>query len=466
MKATRLMTVLASAAVLVACSITQPGTPRNALSSSSFDLQSKLALLSDEQRDFLFGPEPLRLVTTEARLTDELMRRSPEQNLKFVSDMMKTVDALAWRPGIDMAEISLNRENNGFNGGTTLRPAALWKNRREFGPIHVSRYINGGGVPTFAGAPIAVFPEDLVAGKVDVAIAGIPQSLSSGIRDSGNGPQAMRVLHGIADRNLFTLQDPHAVLNIVDYGNFSVDRMLKDRTIEHITDMVGGIVEVGTIPFLVGGDFSVSYSSIKAISQQYDKAVTVVHLGAHFNAEVTGAHHVSDRDVFYKLLSENTLEGGSLIQIGLRGPQAGRDELQWLRDNGVKYHTMAEVERRGWDAVMERVLGEVREDGNPVYVSFDVSVLDISQIPAAGRAVPGGLTMREVLPLVRRLCSENQVAGFEILDLAPMLDLTDTSALNANYVMNACLAGVALRKSGVAIGPDHLSPLALDHGAN
>jgi agmatinase len=189
-------------------------------------------------------------------------------------------------------------------------------------------------------------------------------------------------------------------------------------------------------------------------------------LGAHFNAEATGAHQVSDRDVFYKLITENKLAGGSLIQVGLRGPQAGAEELQWLRDQGVKYHTMAAVERRGWTAVMERVLAEASADGNPVYISFDVSVLDPSQLPAAGRAVPGGLTMREVLPLVRRLCSENQVAGFEILDLSPILDLTYTSALNANYVMNACLAGVALNKSGIATNANYLSPLALDDGSN
>lgn len=461
-----LVTAMACSVLLAACSGTQPRSQPTALVSNTADLQSRLALLDEAQREFLFSEEPLRLFASASRLTDELMRRNPEQNLVFVSDMMSTVSVLAWRPGIDMGEIVLNRENEGFNSATTLRPAALWTRRRDFGPVNVSRYIGGGGVPTFAGAPVAVFPEDLIAGKVDVAIAGVPQSMSSGTRDSDNGPKAMRLMHGIADRNLFTLQDPHAVLNIVDYGNFNVDRMLKDRTIEHISAMVSSIVETGTIPFLIGGDFSVSYSSIKAISSQYKSGVTVVHLGAHFNGEPVGAHQVSDRDVIYKLITENKLAGGNLIQVGLRGPQAGRQELQWLRQQGVKYHTMAEVERRGWDAVATRVLREASQSGLPVYISFDVSVLDISQLPAAGRAVPGGLTMREVLPLVRRLCAENPVAGFEILDLAPMLDITYTSALNANYVMNACLAGVALYKSGVASDTDYLAPLTLDHGSN
>ncbi|MDP2284386.1 MAG: agmatinase family protein [Pseudohongiella sp.] len=467
MNVTKMISAMVCTALLSACASTSPRPQANTLVANSGDLRARLALLDESQSAYIFSAEPLRLFASEAKLTDELMMRTPEQNQIFVADMMKTTSMLAWRPGIDMGEIVLNRESQGFNSGTTVRPAALWTRRRDFGPIHLSRYIGGGGgIPTFAGAPVAVFPEDLIAGKVDVAIAGVPQSLSSGSRDADNGPKAMRLMHGIADRNLFTLQDPHAYLNIVDYGNFTADRMLKDRTIAHISEMVGQIVEVGTIPFLVGGDFSVTYSSIKAISEQYDSGVTVVHLGAHFNAEPTGAHQVSDRDVIYKLITENSISGGNLIQLGLRGPHAGTEELQWLREQGVMYHTMAEVERRGWDSVMARVLQEASGAGLPVYISFDVSVLDTSQLPAAGRAVPGGLMMREVLPFIRRLCAENQVAGFEILDLAPMLDVSYTSALNANYVMNACLAGVALNKSGLTMEADYLSPLTLDDGTD
>ena len=45
---------------------------------------------------------------------------------------------------------------------------------------------------------VAIWPEDLVAGNVDVAIIGVPSNMSSGRRDSGNGPDAMRALDTIA----------------------------------------------------------------------------------------------------------------------------------------------------------------------------------------------------------------------------------------------------------------------------
>ena len=82
--------------------------------------------------------------------------------------------------------------------------------------------------------------------------------------------------------------------------------------------------------------------------------------------------------------------------------------------------------------------------------------------PGTGTPVPGGLTMREALPIVRRLCAENQLVGFEIVEVAPQLDPTYRTALNANFIMHACLTGVAMRKKGIT-QPGFLSDLTTEH---
>ena len=70
--------------------------------------------------------------------------------------------------------------------------------------------------------------------------------------------------------------------------------------------------------------------------------------------------------------------------------------------------------------------------------------------------------MREAVPIVRRLCAENELVGFEIVELAPVLDSTYRSALNANFIMHACLTGVAMRKLGIT-QPGYLSELTTEH---
>lgn len=426
------------------------------------EVSQKFSELSAVQRSFLASDEPLR-VANQRQLTEAFESRTPSQIATYVSDLMAVIDALAFNPESDMGAIPLNAEATTFNN-LIREPEALWEIRREPGPFSVHRYIRPtSGIPTFAGAPVALTHSDLVAGKVDVAIAGVPQSMSSGSRDARNAPKIIRGSHGMADRNLYLLVDPAASLNLADFGDINVDRMAIERGVEFITQEVKDIADTGARPFLVGGDHSVMYSAVKGVQASLRSQIAVVQLGAHSDTRPIGAHTLSDQVAAYRLLTEGVVDGPDLIQVGLNGPQLTEQNLFWLRDEGVKYHTMAEVERSGWDAVLARVLDEAKSTRKPVFISLDVSVLDTAQMTAAGRAVPGGLTMREVMPLLRRLCAETEIAGFELADMAPMLDFTYVSALNVNYLMNACLSGMALRKEGITEA-NYLSPLALDHG--
>ena len=64
--------------------------------------------------------------------------------------------------------------------------------------------------------------------------------------------------------------------------------------------------------------------------------------------------------------------------------------------------------------------------------------------------------------MLRRLCAESNVVGFELVELASMLDPTYVSALNANRLIKECMTGIAMRKKGLT-GPHYLSPLTRSH---
>ncbi len=134
-----------------------------------------------------------------------------------------------------------------------------------------------------------------------------------------------------------------------------------------------------------------------------------------------------------------------------------------MREQGFRYHTMADIERRGFAAVMEDVIAEANNGPEYIYISFDIDVLDPAFVPGTGTPEPGGLTPREAFPILRRLCAETNVIGFELVELSPMLDPTYVSALNANRLLRECMTGVAMRKKGLT-EPHYLSPLTVEHG--
>jgi arginase family enzyme len=422
----------------------------------------KLEALEDAQRRFISSGGFLQFMPAR-QVEFELVNRDADKLRALVSDLMAVAEEMGYDANRDMGAIPLNLTAKGFNEGI-LPPAALRKEERSPGPFSVHRYLfPESGVPTFAGAPVAIWPEDLVASKVDVAIVGIPNDMGSGRRNAEAAPRAMRSLNTIATPDTQTLLNPMEVLSIVDYGDFAVDNMSTERTIGHVTAMVAETAGAGAVPMMVGGDTSMLYPGVKGVAQVHGNgSFGLVHFGAHPDADRNAVHTISDEQALFLLIEEGIVEGGELITMGLRGAAVNEDTLQWLQDKQVRYHTMAEVNRKGYDAVLKRVQRELRDLPEQLFVSIDVSVIDPGDMIAAGRVVANGLSIQNVTSTIRHLCAARDIVGFEITDMAPMLDYSRLSAVNANAVLNACLVGMAARKAG--FDPDDVHPLAMDHG--
>ena len=426
------------------------------------ELRTAMSVLNDEQTEFITSGAVLKFIP-ERQLEHELATRDADSLRKFVNDVMSLAAQMTYDPERDMGAVPLNLTTRNFNEGV-LTPASLRDFEREPGPFSVHRYLfPQSGVPTFGGAKVAIWPEDLVAGNVDVAIIGVPNNMSSGRRDAGNGPDAMRGMDTIATPDMQSLVKPLEALSVVDYGDFATDYMSTELTANHVTEMVAETAGTGAVPMLVGGDTSMLYPGVKGIAETHGAGTFgLLHFSAHPDAEQFGDHTVSDRQALFLLLDQGIVDGSETIQVGLRGPAVDVETLQWLRDQDVRYHTMAEIQQRGFDHVLRRVLREVDRGPDAFFVSIDVSAIDPAEMVAAGRVTSNGLRIEQVTQAIRQVCASKDIVGFEITDMAPMMDLSRLSVIHSNAVLNACLVGIAVRKSG--LDPDYVHPLALDHG--
>lgn len=427
------------------------------------ELRAQASVLNDEQTEFITSGAILEFIP-ERQLEHELATRDADGLRNFVNDLMSFAAEMSYDPERDMGAAPLNLTAREFNNGSQPTPAPLRELEREPGPFSLHRYLfPQSGVPTFGGARVAIWPEDLVAGNVDVAIIGVPNNMGSGRRDAGAGPNTMRAMDTIATPDMQSLVKPLEALSVVDYGNFTIDYMSTERSVDHVTDMVAGTANTGAIPMLVGGDTSMLYPGVKGVAQAHGAGTFgLLHFSAHPDVERHSDHTISDRQALFLLLDQGIVQGSETIQVGLRGPAVDVETLQWLRSKDVRYHTMAEIQQRGFENVLKRVLREVDKGPDAFFVSIDVSVIDPTQMVAAGRIASNGMRIEDVTRAIRHVCAAKDIVGFEITDMAPMLDLSRLSAIHSNAVLNACLVGIAVRKSG--LDPDYVHPLALDHG--
>ena len=324
---------------------------------------------------------------------------------------------------------------------------------------------------------MALVPEDLSAGQVDVAIMGALTDMGSGSRGASRGPAAFREARHeyvpwgeYSMSHMHTLVNPFQELTMVDYGDAPVDPLSTERSVHeirrYVADIAGVVLESGehVIPIIIGGDHSLAYPNIAGLADVYGKGnVGVIHFDAHYDATQMMGHLITHGAWVKRLINEGHVPGKNFVQVALRGYYPDAESFEWMRENEFRYHTMAEVERRGWGPVMEDVIREAKDGPEYLHISFDIDTLDPAFVPGTGTPEPGGLTPREAFPIVRRLCAETNVVGFDLVELAPERDPTYVSTMNANRIVRECLTGIAMRKKGLT-EEHYLSPLTTSHG--
>lgn len=424
----------------------------------------KLELLTEEEIEFLASGDARRFTGNLEKTVEELEKRTPEEIQAWVQAMVYVVEGSRYKEGRDSPNIPLNTESPQFNAWRMIRPRSM-DPEREAGPLELGRYNGRGGPPTFGGFPLALTQEDLIEGKVDAAVVGAPLNMGSAWRDSGSqSTTEMRVLGGtMGSADQYVQVNANSVLNIVDYGDIAIDNASTERSMQEVRRVVREIAQTGAVPLIVGGDHSLSYPNIAAMADVYGKEkVTVIHFDAHYDAWWGSPHLISHGAPVYRLLNEGHVHISDYIQMGLRSSGPDRAAFKWMRENGMRYHTMAEIERRGWEAVLDRVVAEASEEGRKLFISFDIDVVDPAFMRATGTPVAGGLSMREAITIVRRLCAESNVVGFDLIELHPALDPTYMTVLNSAHILKACLTGLAMNKEGLT-GKHYLSPVSSEH---
>lgn len=229
----------------------------------------------------------------------------------------------------------------------------------------------------------------------------------------------------------------------VDGGNVVFPPFHAGRMRERVEAEVTAVAAVGVVPFVVGGDHSVALPAMRALARVHGP-LAVVHVDAHLDQsgpETWGEpfHHGTP---LRHALTEGLVAPGQLHQVGLRGPWGEEADGALAATHGARLVGADELARRGVEAVALEIRQAVGE--RPVYLTFDVDAVDPAFAPGTGTPVPGGLTSREALALVRALAGVRLV-GMDLVEVCPALDHADLTAHLAAHLLFEGLALVALR---------------------
>jgi arginase len=169
-----------------------------------------------------------------------------------------------------------------------------------------------------------------------------------------------------------------------------------------ITRAIGDLQDQGSFPISLGGDHSLTYPVITSVARHFSD-LTIVHFDAHpdLYAEFEGSR-VSHACPFARIMEERLAK--RLVQIGIR--TLNGHQRQQAERFGVEIVPMTEL------PAYERLKGR-----GPVYISFDMDVLDPAFAPGVSHWEPGGMTVREAIAHIHAI--EGRVIGADIVELNP-----------------------------------------------
>jgi agmatinase len=119
----------------------------------------------------------------------------------------------------------------------------------------------------------------------------------------------------------------------------------------------------------------------------------------------------------------------------------------------MRSYEMAEIGRRGLEECLTEAFEIALDECDGVFLSVDVDVCDPGHAPGTGTPEPGGLSSRQLLDAVRRICVELPVLGVDVVEVSPPYDHADITAALGNRIVLEALSGMVVRKNGISHDP-------------
>ena len=253
-------------------------------------------------------------------------------------------------------------------------------------------------------------------------LVGIPfDGFSSHLRGAGDAPPKIReALRCDASNSWSESGVDLGVAGVYgDAGDLAFSEKDAFATIEA---GVGELIEQGKRPVSLGGDHSITFPVVKAFARSYPE-LTIFHFDAHPDLydEFEG-NRLSHACPFARIMEAGLAK--RLVQVGIR--TINRHQREQAQRFGVEV-----VEMQGLPAY------EKLKAAGPVYITFDMDVLDPAFAPGVSHREPGGMSVREAIAHLHAI--DGEIVGADLVEYNPVQDVAGVTATVAAKILKEIL---------------------------
>lgn len=306
-----------------------------------------------------------------------------------------------------------------------------------------------GDTPSFLGT--TVLDSKALVNGYDVIVAGVPwEGTVTWGTFSGCELSPKTIRHASARYGGFLPEyelDLFDYLKIGDIGDVPVNPNDELATMKNVYETMGKVYENYSIPFVLGGDHSFTPEIIRALSDNIDGNIGVIHFDAHLdNSKAFGGDKFPRCGPIHRIAQIEKVRTRSIVHIGIRGPRNSSSQFAYAQSMGARIFAINEIRKRGIDDVISEAIDIAHQDTKYVLVTICSDCIDAGFNPG-GPADFNGLMPHELLPSLQRIGASG-IAGLDYVEVYPNQDPQGFSSHLASWALIYALSGMASVKKG------------------
>lgn len=202
-----------------------------------------------------------------------------------------------------------------------------------------------------------------------------------------------------------------------------------EKMFKLVRESCSGLIYQEKFIITLGGEHSITAGAVKGHKDHFE-GFSVLSIDAHCDLRDSYEGKKYSHACVMRRIVE---EGIPVVQVGIRSYSVQEAEFLKKTDKVKVFHARDIVKKHNKNWIDDVVLSLKSQ----VYLSIDVDGFDPSIIPSTGTPEPGGLSWYDVVSLLKKVFSEKEIIGMDIVELAPISGLLGPDVLAAKLAYKA-----------------------------
>lgn len=295
-------------------------------------------------------------------------------------------------------------------------------------------------------------------GEYPLTIIGVPNNLGANNLGVDMGPNAYRY-HDIVPKLTSAGFDVEDAGNVFCEDRWKVDRGDNPRLpyvdeivriSEDTAKLVRDAIAAGRKPVALGGDHTICLGAMAGASVAHKGNIGLIYFDAHgdMNTEETSATHNLHGMQLASLMgfgSEKMVnvagQGRKVLPtnvLHIGGCDLDQAEIDLMARENIPNFSIDDVLTKTL-APLFPMIDELQKRVDTIWISLDLDSIDAEYAPGAGMPNPKGLVYREILAIAKYIGKNCTIAGVDVVEYNPLIDINKKTAELATELIAAFL---------------------------